>query len=301
VKGRQSKCGVLFVDIADSSRLYRMLGDEAARHLVAQSLRRFEEVVVKHGGTVVDRIGDELMCTFADPIAMVTAAAELQRGARDLGRGPVEPSELSVRIGLHFGPVIEEGSRVFGATVYTAKRTASLAKAGQILVTGDTVALLGSDRGFTLRHADRVVIKGMGGEQDLYDVIWDPLLQTVQRLDITEQANWGVEVSLRHANTAIVLGGGVLAVTIGRGATCDLVIADRDVSWLHARIECGKGHASLTDVSTNGTYVAADGSSEATLVHRDVIELAGAGLLGCGRAPHKGDATAIEFSCRALL
>ena len=49
---------------------------------------------------------------------------------------------LAIRIGLHAGPLIEEQGDVFGDTVNTAARMASLAKADQIITTFATVALM---------------------------------------------------------------------------------------------------------------------------------------------------------------
>ena len=45
-------------------------------------------------------------------------------------------------IGCHFGPVVLENRDVFGATVHTANRMTSQAKAGQIITTAATVERL---------------------------------------------------------------------------------------------------------------------------------------------------------------
>ena len=42
---------------------------------------------------------------------------------------------LSIRIGFHAGPLIEESGDVFGDAVNTAARITDLAKAGQIITT----------------------------------------------------------------------------------------------------------------------------------------------------------------------
>ena len=55
------------------------------------------------------------------------------------------------------------------------------------------------------------------------------------------------------------------------------------VSRLHARIEYRNGRFVLTDLSANGTYVAADDGGS-SYVHRDSHVLTGAGMLGLGEA-----------------
>ena len=290
--------GVLFVDIADSSRYYRELGDDAARRLVSQFLLHLADLVTSNGGRVVDQIGDELMCSFDDPQSMMIAAKSLQQAASHAVSG--SETVLNVRIGVHFGPVTEENGRLFGATVYTAKRVATLAKARQILVTAETAALVAKDGAVPLRLVDRVALRGFTKRRELYEAVWDPVLQTTQRLDPQDAGRWDVEVALHHLSRDIVLHEGASTASIGRGPTSDVVIDDRDVSWLHARITCDKGRVRLTDMSTNGTFVTFADADPPELIHRDVIDLTGAGLVGCGREPRAGDVTSIAFSCRVV-
>ena len=58
----------------------------------------------------------------------IVAHAELQ----------VDGQPVALRIGCHFGPVVLESRDVFGATVHTANRMTSQAKAGQIMTTAAT-------------------------------------------------------------------------------------------------------------------------------------------------------------------
>jgi len=69
---------------------------------------------------------------------------------------------------------------------------------------------------------------------------------------------------------------GELALTIGRGPDCELVIDDRSVSRHHARIEpAGDGHAIRDLESRNGTWVRGErvGTSPVPLTHGDEIGL----------------------------
>ncbi|MCP4628035.1 MAG: adenylate/guanylate cyclase domain-containing protein, partial [bacterium] len=55
---------ILFADVANSTRLYEILGNEAARSLIGECLSLLSKVTVSHHGTVIKTIGDEIMCTF---------------------------------------------------------------------------------------------------------------------------------------------------------------------------------------------------------------------------------------------
>ena len=299
-QAQTSILGVLFVDISDSTRLYRTLGDERARAVVLASLSRLSGVVTGLGGAIIDSIGDELMCTFDSALGAVTAAVALQQSATELARG-VEPGvDISVRIGLDVGPVVRQSGRVFGKTVYTAKRMATLAKPRQVVTTSDTLAQLERSSAVPVRFVDRVILKGERSPTEVFEVVWDPAAAT----DATRPADettTRASLRLTHAARQLVVDDGWPEVTIGRGTSCDLIVPGHDVSWLHARIQCRKGHPSLTDMSTNGTFVHLDGVPVSTRIHRDTVPLTGSGQLGLGRPPAAGDDTVVTFACRIVL
>ena len=69
---------ILFVDISESSKLYRLLGDQQASRVVTDFLDRLAEITDAHKGTVVDRIGDELMTLFEDGSSALRSAIAMQ-------------------------------------------------------------------------------------------------------------------------------------------------------------------------------------------------------------------------------
>ena len=116
----QTKCAVLFADVAGSTQLYETLGDEAARLLVGNCLQSLSRVTERHGGRVVKTIGDELMCRFPSADAAVTAARVMQEMTRKMSSaGGVTPS---IRAGLHYGSMIEEDGDLFGDAVNLAAK-----------------------------------------------------------------------------------------------------------------------------------------------------------------------------------
>jgi adenylate cyclase len=61
---------------------------------------------------------------------------------------------VAIRVGCHFGPVVLESKDVFGATVHTANRMTSQAKAGQIMTTAATVERLSPEWRASVRQID---------------------------------------------------------------------------------------------------------------------------------------------------
>src|SRR3546814_7661118 len=67
---------------------------------------------------------------------------------------------VSIHAGFHFGPVIEYDGDFYGDTVNLAARIADLAKAGEILVTEDTVVRLSPLLRAATRWLDKTSVKG---------------------------------------------------------------------------------------------------------------------------------------------
>jgi adenylate cyclase len=138
VAEQKANMAVLFADVSDSTRLYESLGDTAAFGGVRGVIGSLKSVSGAFGGRVVKTIGDGLMCVFPDADSAASAAAEMQLAIAQ--RPPLERGKkLTIRVGFHVGPVIQEGDDVFGDSVNVAARMASLALPGQAITTADTV------------------------------------------------------------------------------------------------------------------------------------------------------------------
>jgi adenylate cyclase len=82
----------------------------------------------------------------------------------------------------------------------------------------------------------------------------------------------------------VAVDSGSRACLIGRDDDCQLKVDHRLVSRRHASIECVSGRYFLQDHSTNGTYVD-DGAGSAVLVHRELYQLKGNGVMSLGIDP----------------
>ena len=170
---RQSiECAVMFADVCGSTRLYETRGDEKAQRIINECLEYMAQVVQARGGVVVKTIGDEIMARFPDADSAVKAAIEIQETTE--GGRAYDGERVSLRTGLHFGPAILDGSGdVFGDAVNIAARMAGIAKATQIITTGDTVALLSDEARAMAREFDRAMVKGKSEALRIYEVVWE--------------------------------------------------------------------------------------------------------------------------------
>ena len=123
----------LFTDIEGSTRLLDSLGDGYA-DVLAEHHRLLRAVWREHDGVEVDNAGDAFFVAFRSAEAACAAAVEAQAVLR------VTP--LRVRMGLHTGrPLVTETGYV-GLDVHRAARIAAAAHGGQVILSGETRALV---------------------------------------------------------------------------------------------------------------------------------------------------------------
>jgi len=290
---------IVFADISESTRLYDVMGDTQARELVAQCLGVMTGVVHERRGTVIKTIGDELMCTFPRAGAAVAAARGMQEAVRkDLpDLNPNTPKDLTIRIGIQYGPAIVDGGDVFGDAVNVAARMTGQAKAGQIITTQTTVEALSPKLQASTRHLDRIRVKGKSGYLNIYEVVW-------QDEDVTHIASKVGPAPAGRGRLRLVYRGHKLTVshqsgplTLGRGKQAHLVVDDSQASRQHARIENRRGRFVLSDESTNGTYVlTTDGS---VYLRREEVTLVGRGKISLGRDFADEPAEVVLFECES--
>jgi adenylate cyclase len=288
---------VLFADISRSTLLYEALGDLAAQEGVANCLRLLAEIAAAHRGTLIKTIGDAVMCTFPRADLAVAAAKAMQLA---LVESPVirHPGVTGppIHIGIHLGPVLCKNEDVFGDAVNVAARLLELAKAHQILATGQTVETLDPEAQVMTRCLGSTTVKGKREEYELYEIIWEPRELTVLVRSAEASAPEEASLTLRLHDRAIELGRMRPGATMGRHRENDLVVDDIFVSRIHARIEYRKGKFFVVDMSTNGTYLLARGE-ESICLHRAEHSLQGEGFIGLGREVDPESPLVIRFSC----
>ena len=275
-----TEMSVLFADISGSTRLYDTLGDTRAKALVDECIGIMREIVARYKGRVIKTIGDEVMCVLPDPDSGHLAASDMQLRISSLAE--IGGVRRAIRVGFHFGPVIEENNDVFGDTVNMAARMAGLAKAMQIITTRATVTRLSAPLRGSTRPIAALSVKGKGDDVDVCEVIWqagDDLTMATSAAPVTR----AVKLCLKHGATEMVLEQAGSGVAIGRDPGCQIVLADRMASRVHARIERRRDKFFLIDQSTNGTFVNFAGEREIVL-RREEVMLRGEGRLAFGHS-----------------
>ena len=117
--------------MADLSGYTALTETHGALHASETVLRfgHMAEESLEPGVTVVDRIGDQVLCAGADTQAVLRCALRLFAAIER------EPNFLRAQAGIHRGPVVEREGRLFGAPLNLTARLVAHARGGQVLCT----------------------------------------------------------------------------------------------------------------------------------------------------------------------
>lgn len=296
---QQRKHFVLFADVSGSARLFQRLGDTEAVHAVERCLKRMNRSIEGYQGRTVKVAGDELLATFNSAEEACQAAIDMQQRIADLP--PVSGVKLGIRLGFHTGPVIEEKGDFFGDTVNTAARLTGLAKAGQILTSGESIAALPELLRQSTRDLDQMSVKGKVEQLNVFEVLWQEGEELTMkapsiRAGAKSAASSGAapRLCVRYAGEVMVLDEKRPGLSMGRDAACDLMIRDRRASRNHGKIERRGDKYVLVDISTNGTYVQLKGEAE-FLLRREELVLRGSGRISFASPGETEGADIAEF------
>jgi len=292
---QQYSAAVLFVDVSGSTRLYEIAGDEAAIAAIDGCVKLFRRVAEAGKGRVIKTIGDEVMAVFSSADAATDAAIAMQHGVLQMDE--VAGTALGIRIGLHFGPIVERDADVFGDTVNLASRLVGLATKGQIITSRLTADLFPPLLKAACRQLYSIQVKGKAQAVEICEVAWkgseDSTLMAARTLLEEKPRN----LRIRYRDVEIVLSGQRHSLTLGRDAAAELVVYDKMASRLHGRIERRMDKFVLVDHSANGTYVENYGEAEIRLRREEAI-LHGDGRIALGQ-PCASTTETVEFHLEA--
>jgi adenylate cyclase len=178
---------VLFSDIRGFTPISEKLSPEEIAELLREYMTSMTEIVFKHGGTVTQFVGDEIMALYNAPfdqadhaVQAVHTALEFQERVKELSkRWEVRcGSPLRTGVGINTGPavvgVIGSAQRVeygaIGDTINLGSRLEGLTKEfATAIIIGDTTYQLAKDL-FQCRSLGEVSVKGKSLPVKIYGV-----------------------------------------------------------------------------------------------------------------------------------
>lgn len=285
----------LFADVVGSTGIYERFGDAKALEAINGCIGMLRDVTTEFGGRTVKTIGDELMAVFPDAEGACLAVIEMQWRMQALP--PVGNERIVIRIGMHYGAAVEREDDVYGDTVNLASRLSELAKGAQIITSGQTLDALSAALAGGARHLWPIQVKGKAEPVDVYEIMWDSSGDATVTLSAQFMPpKIPLRLKLYYRGAETLVGPDKPLANIGREASNDVVVDDRNASRVHARVEWRRDKFVLSDLSTNGTFVMSDTDIEMSLRREEHI-LDGNGTISLGHSHRVGPRNCVEFYC----
>ena len=168
----ERQLALVFTDIVDSTRYFALHGDEAGHRLQRLHFDLIAGSLADHPGRVVSTAGDGAFLCFPSSTDAALAAVALQRAISLANQDRAREHQLSVRIGMHWGPVLTDGDLVTGDSVNLCARIASTAQPGQIRLSRELFQQLAPALRDGCSAVEPVALKGITRAVELLEMPW---------------------------------------------------------------------------------------------------------------------------------
>lgn len=163
---------LVFSDIVGSMPYFTRFGDAAGRQLQQLHFDLLEQGTGPFQGRLVDTAGDGAFLVFRDVDAAVRGVVAAQRLVSAANLSRARAHQLQLRMGLHWGPVLTDGTAVSGDSVNLCARVAASAAPGEVRLTREVFQELGSAGRMQCRALGAVELKGVCGPTDVLALDW---------------------------------------------------------------------------------------------------------------------------------
>jgi len=151
---------IVFTDVVGFTEL--SAADElGAIKLLEHQRKSFQPIVAEFGGKWLKELGDGLLLSFESSLDAVRCAVELQTAARKI-------DGLQIRIGIHQGDIVLQGSEILGDGVNIASRIEPLAPTGGIALSEKIQQDISSHPEYTTQLIGEPELKGVSQPLRVY-------------------------------------------------------------------------------------------------------------------------------------
>jgi len=182
----EKKVAVAFSDVVGSTQYFARFGDHEGRALQQRHIDVLHEAIGPSGGRIVDTAGDGAFLCFPSVDRAVKALALVQSKLAAQNASRSADHQLVVRIGIHFGPALTDGTVVTGDSVNLCARITATAAPSGIRLTKAAFTELSSGLRLACKHQGGVEVKGVAEPVDVVDYTWRLAPQFPSKVAIQE-------------------------------------------------------------------------------------------------------------------
>ena len=164
-----------FSDIVGSTPYFARFGDAVGRQLHQLHFDLLGQAAADAQGRIVDAVGDGVFCVFPGAEAGVRGIVAFQQAMARENVARAREHQLTVRIGLHWGSVLTDGTLVTGDSVHVAARVARAAEPGGVYLTRQVFLEFGPALRLLCHPIGTRELKGVAQPVELLELDWrDP-------------------------------------------------------------------------------------------------------------------------------
>src|SRR5271165_4369536 len=140
---------IMFTDLVGYTSLTQLDESRALESLETHN-RQIRELIKKFHAREVKTIGDSFLIEFDNVLEACRCSVEIQKFFHESNLSIPDPWKIRLRIGIHFGEVVNRQGDVFGDTVNIASRIQPLADPEGICISGQVLDLIRNKLGLPI-------------------------------------------------------------------------------------------------------------------------------------------------------
>jgi len=284
---------MMVADISGSASLHQRLNAQEAERAIDRCIKRLNRSVEGYQGKLLQAAGDEILAVFPSAELACHSAIDMHQRVADLP--PVSGHKLAIRVALHDTESMDMPS---AAKLASIMRIAGLSRTDQILCSGPVVQALPSSAVVQVKARPEFDnVREFDVALPLFQIHWpaqNGALPQQHSMFGPLSNKLSERLCLRYRGKAYLIDENTPVLILGRDPSCTMLIQNRKVSRMHARIERRRDGYYLIDTSTNGSFLSMQGRQEVLLRRHEVL-LEGSGILCFGSSVNDPAADRIEF------
>jgi len=162
---------IVFTDIVGFTQLTAD-DQQKASDLLDLQRNELKPLVETYGGKWVKEMGDGLILTFDTITNAVQCCLKIQEKAKAI-------ENLSLRIGIHLGEILEKENDIIGDDVNVAARIEPFSASGGIAISNKVHDAIIREEGFETKYLGKPKLKGVGQEVKVYCITSHGLPETI--------------------------------------------------------------------------------------------------------------------------
>ncbi len=168
-EGERRLAAIMFTDTVGFTALAQK-NESLAMELMSEQRSLIRPLFSRHRGREVKTMGDAFLVEFASSLEAVKCAVEIQEALRQANSKRPEERRILLRIGIHLGDVIHNGTDVAGDAVNVASRIEPLAPPGGVCVSGQVYDSVANKAQYQFESLGRPQLKNVSSQIEVYQV-----------------------------------------------------------------------------------------------------------------------------------